>query len=191
MGFSFLEYFVIILIIIIILFYIKKYYGEIEYVKSKIDNRYYLVRKLADKQKAADMLADINKDCIALIKHLTKTYPDNADIKRLFKNYNPDSISEGSADSGYTSYSVNKGEKIILCLRQKDNNEFVEKNIVMYVTIHELAHLMTSEIGHTKKFWDNFRFILKEAVEIGLYKKVDYSKSPVKYCGIKITSSII
>jgi predicted metal-dependent hydrolase len=191
MGFSFLEYFIIILIIIIILFYIKKYYGEIEYVKSKIDNRYYLVRKLADKQKASDMLADINKDCISLIKHLMKTYPDNVDIKRLHKNYNPDSISEGSADSGYTSYSVNKGEKIILCLRQKENNEFVDKNIVMYVTIHELSHLMTHEIGHTKKFWDNFRFILKEAVEIGIYKKVDYSKSPVKYCGIKITSSII
>lgn len=188
---EFLEYFIIIVFVVIILFYLKKYYGEIEYVKSSVDNRYYLVRKLADKQKSADMLADINKDCVTLIKHLQKKFPENEDIKRLYKNYNPDSISEGSADSGYTSYSVNKGEKIILCLRQKDTNEFVEKNVIMYVTVHELAHLMTNEVGHTDVFWNNFKFILQEAVDIGIYKKVDYRKNNVKYCGIKITSSVI
>lgn len=188
---EFLEYFIVIIFILIILFYLKKYYGEIEYVKSPVDNRYYLVRKLSDKQRSADFLAEINKDCITLIKHLMKTYPERADIKQLYKNYNPDSISEGSAESGYTSYSVNKGEKIILCLRQKESNEFVEKNVILYVTIHELAHLMTDEVGHTKKFWDNFKFILQEAVDIGIYQKTDYQKSPVKYCGIKITSSVI
>lgn len=191
MNLSFLEWFVIIIIVVIILFYIKKHYGEVEYVKSTIDNKYYLVRKLDDKQEAADMLARINKDCIALIKHLLKTYPDNNDIKRLYDNYNPDSISEGSADSGYTSYSINKGEKIILCMRQKTDNKFVDKNVIMYVTVHELAHLMTDEVGHTKKFWENFKFILSEANKIGLYNKVDYAKNPVKYCGIKITSSVI
>ena len=188
---DFLEYFVIIILVIVVIFYIKKYYGEVEYVKSTIDNRYYLVRKLSDKLRAANMLAEINKDCVTLIKHLLKTFPDNPDIQRLFKNYNPDSISEGSAESGYTSYSVNKGEKIILCLRQKEDNSFVAKNVVLYVTVHELAHLMTNEIGHTKMFWDNFKFILQEAVAIGMYEKVNYNKSPAKYCGIKITSSII
>lgn len=188
---SFLEIFVIIIIVVVILFYIKKYYGEVEYVKSTVDNRYYLVRKLASKQKAADFLANINKDCMTLIKHLRKKYPENEDVKRLVKNYNPDSVSEGSAESGYTSYSVNKGEKIILCLRQKEDNAFVEKNVILYVTLHELAHLMTNEIGHTKVFWENFKFILQEAVDINIYKKVDYSKAPVKYCGIKITSSVI
>lgn len=190
-SFTFLEYFVIIIFVLIVLFYIKKYYGEIEYVKTKLDDRTYLVRKLNDKQKAADFLAAINKDCQSLIAHLRKKYPDNKDVERLQRNYNPDNISEGSADSGYTSYSVNKGEKIILCLRQKDTNEFVDKNVVLYVTIHELAHLMTDEVGHTTKFWDNFKFILQEAVDIGIYKKQDYKKEPVKYCGIKITSSII
>jgi predicted metal-dependent hydrolase len=177
--------------IVIIVFYIKQYYGEVEYVTSKIDNRKYLVRKLSDKQTAADFLAEINKDCLTLITHLKEKYPSNQDIKRLVKNYNPDNISEGSSDNGYTSYSINKGEKIILCIRQKDTNELVAKNVVLYVTIHELGHLMTDEIGHTDKFWENFKFILKEAVDIGLYKKVDYSKEPVKYCGIKITSSVI
>lgn len=188
---SFPEYFVIIMMIVIAVFYVKKHYGEVDYVKSKIDGRMYLVRKLPDSQKAADYLADIAKDINALIKHLMSKYPDNEDIRRLYQNYNPDSISEGSSENGYTSYSVNKGEKIILCIRQKEDNAFVKKNIVMYVTVHELAHLMTEEVGHTQTFWDNFRFILKEAVDIGLYTKVDYSKEPVKYCGIKISSSVI
>jgi hypothetical protein len=86
---------------------------------------------------------------------------------------------------------VNKGEKIVLCLRQKNTNELVAKNVILYVTIHELAHLMTSEVGHTKTFWNNFKFILQEAVDIGIYNKTDYSKEPAKYCGIKITSSVI
>lgn len=188
---QFLEYFIIIILVVIVLFYFKKHYGEIEYVKSKVDQRQYIVRKLDDKQQAADMLGDIVKACIKLIDHLVKKYPDNKDVMRLKKNFNPENVSEGSPDSGYTSYSVNKGEKIILCIRQKDTDEFVDMNAVLYVTIHELAHLMTSELGHTQMFWDNFKFILQEAVDIGIYKKVDYSKSPVPYCGIKITSSVI
>lgn len=188
---SFLEYFIIIMMIVIAVFYVKKHYGEVDYVKSQVDQRFYLVRKLPDRQKAADFLANMNKDINTLIKHLMSTYPNDENIRRLYKNYNPESVSEGSSESGYTSYSVNKGEKIILCLRQKGTNEFADKNVVMYVTVHELAHLMTEEVGHTQTFWDNFRFILKEAVDIGLYNKVDYSKDPVKYCGIKITSSVI
>lgn len=188
---QFLEYFIIIILVVIILFYFKKHYGEIEYVKSKVDERQYIVRKLSDRQKAADMLASIVKSCLKLIDHLVKKYPDHPDIKRLKKNFNPENVSEGSPENGYTSYSVNKGEKIILCIRQKHSDEFVDMNAVLYVSIHELAHLMTSELGHTQKFWDNFKFILQEAVEIGVYQKVDYAKNPVPYCGIKISSSVI
>lgn len=188
---TFVKLFVIVMMIAIVVFYMKQYYGEIEYMTSNIDGRNYLVRKLPDRQQAADMLAQINKDCERLIQHLRSAYKDNEDVRRLYKNFNPENVSEGSNENGYTSYSINKGEKIILCIRQKDTNEIIDKNVLMYVTIHELAHLMTKEVGHTQTFWDNFKFILTEAVQIGIYTKVDYAKSPVKYCGIKITSSII
>lgn len=188
---SFLEIFIVIIMVAILFFYLKKHYGEVEYVTSKADNRKYLVRKLPDKQEAADMLGRVSIDCHKLIDHLKEKFETNKDVKRLVRNFNPDNISEGSSDNGYTSYSINKGEKVILCIRQKDNNKLVDYNVLMYVTIHELAHLMTEEVGHTKMFWDNFKFILTEAVNIGIYNKVDYAKEPVKYCGIKITSSII
>jgi hypothetical protein len=61
----------------------------------------------------------------------------------------------------------------------------------MYPALHELGHIMTSEIGHTKMFWDNFKFILKEAIEIGIYKKIDFQENPTPYCGITIKSSVI
>ena len=50
---------------------------------------------------------------------------------------------------------------------------------------------MTKDVGHTPEFWKNFKFILTAAVELGIYVKVDFAKSPEKYCGIVVSSSII
>ena len=167
-----------------------KHYGEVEYVRSSTDNREYLVRNLSDKQQAANLLASITKDLQKLVSHMMAKFPDNEHVLLLYDNFNPDAISEGSVDSGYTSYSVNKGEKIIICIRQKDG-AFVDKNTIMYVAVHELGHLMTKEIGHTDTFWENFKYLLNEAMEIGLYKKTDYAADPKDYCGIKITNAIV
>jgi len=186
----FAEIFVVFVMSLILLMYLMNHYGEVEYVKSSKDNREYLVRNLSDKQQAADLLASITEDLNTLVNHMISKYPNSPESIRLYKNFNPNSVSEGSVDSGYTSYSVNKGEKIILCIRQKDQS-FVDKNTIMYVAVHELAHLMTSEIGHTTTFWTNFKFLLNEAISMALYKKTDYGDKPQDYCGIKITNSIV
>ena len=60
---------------------------------------------------------------------------------------------------------------------------------MMFVAIHELAHLMTKSIGHTTEFWDNMRFLLKKGIKIGVYKNHDYNNVPVEYCGTKITDT--
>jgi len=189
---TFLDFFIMFIIVVILFLYIKSYYAEVTYVKSTLDGRNYLVRKLKDRQKAADMLASINMDLQKLVNHLTAKFPEKKEIKQLFANYNPNNVSEGSAQSGYTSYSVNKGERLILCIRQKDaEDSFVDKNVIMYVAIHEISHLATESIGHDQAFWDNFKFILQEAVSIDLYKKIDFANNPTPYCGLKISNSII
>ena len=38
-------------------------------------------------------------------------------------------------------------------------------------------------------FENNFRFLLKEAVNIEIYNPVDYSKHPQQYCGMEITDN--
>ena len=188
---SFSDVFVLFVMTMILLMYIRNQYGEVAYVESKLDGRKYLVRKLPDDKEAADRLARLNKNLSALVAHLAEKYgAENADIRRLRTNYNPNNVSEGGLEHGYTSYSVNKGEKIVMCIRQKDRT-FVDDNVVLYVAIHELAHLMTDEIGHTQRFWDNFRFILSEAIDIGIYTRVDYKEEPQEYCGINLTSPVV
>lgn len=187
---DFMDYFVLFILAVIVFFFIKNYYGEVEYVTSKVDGKRYLVRKMPNSQKAADMLAELIQDSNKLVQHMLAKYRDYPETMRLYENFNKNDITEGSPDSGYTSYSINKSS-IVLCLRQKDSNEFANKNVVRYVLYHELAHLMTASIGHTKEFWDNFKFLLQEAIAIGVYEKQDFNNNPQPYCGIRITSSVI
>lgn len=192
---SFVEIFIIIMMVIIIVMYIQNHYGEVDYVTSNIDGRKYLVRNLPDAQEAANLLAKINNDLLKLVRHMSAKYGQNNELKEfvsaLVKNYNPNTVSEGSPDTGYTSMTINKGEKLILCIRQNDKT-FVDRNTILYVAIHELGHIMTyNETGHTTLFWNNFKLLLQEAIEIGIYIRKDYDSQPTDYCGIKITSSII
>lgn len=116
----------------------------------------------------------------------------DANIKRLIKNFNPDNFSESTPDVKYTSYSVNKGEKIVFCLRSKKAEQaLVKKNTMMFVAIHELGHLMTESVGHEPEFWDNFKFLLLVAIHIKAYKHINFNKNPEEYCGTEITDTPI
>jgi predicted metal-dependent hydrolase len=117
-------------------------------------------------------------------------YPKRKEVIRLIENFKPNNISESSKNSKYTSYSLNKGEKIVFCLRSKDKQQkLVEENVMMFVALHELGHVMSKSIGHTEEFWTNFKFLLKEAIKAKVYTKQDFRKKPVKYCGTNITDT--
>jgi hypothetical protein len=163
---------------------------EATIVRSKKDGREYVVRDIPDKPDAADLLADINKTVTAFIARLVDDHPGDARVRRIKRRFNPNNVSEGSHRTGYTSYSQNKGEKIVVCLRQTDDS-FVAKNELMYVVIHELGHLSTDDVGHTDEFWDNFRWLVHKAIRYGMYKHVDYATHPSPYCGIDISSNVV
>ena len=143
---DFTALFITAIVIFFIYFNFKNSFLNITYVKSTIDGRSYLVRNRDDKQKAADTLAMLNKKLLQLIDYLVKKDKDNVDIKRLKRNFDPDNISESTQYSKYTSYSVNKGEKIVFCIRSKKTNQLEKENILMFVALHELGHLMTKSI---------------------------------------------
>lgn len=65
------------------------------------------------------------------------------------------------------SYTINK-QKVYLCLKD-DQDEYYPMNMLMYVAIHELAHVLCNEIGHTPKFHSIFSDLLLRATEIGIY----------------------
>jgi hypothetical protein len=164
--------------------------GEVENVKSTVDGRTYSVRSLPDKQEAANLLAEMRERCVRFVGHLNKAVPDDPRAQRLIKGFNPDAMSEGADNAKYTSYSVNKGEKIVFCLRARDASmKLVDINTMMFVALHELSHIATESVGHTTEFWETFKWVLEQSVDVGVYIQVDYKKDPIKYCGVDITSN--
>jgi len=181
---------VILFSIIIGGYYIINMYNEKDLVKitSSVDNKKYTVQIKDDSKEAADLIAKIKQRIITLIEHMEKTFGISDErVANLKNNFRPDRLKEGVSTPGYTSYSVNKGEQIVLCLRNKDS--LVDINTMMFVVLHEMAHLASVSIGHTEEFWNNFRWILEESINIGIYVKQDFEKKSVEYCGMDITSS--
>lgn len=154
---------------------------------SEIDGNTYYVRKLPDSQEAANILSEITRDLKLLVNKLKPTDKEGCD--QLISNFNPDNIVENVPESKYTSYSLNKGEKLAICIRHKPTEEFMDHNIIIFVCLHELAHVMTHEVGHTKLFWENMKFLLEKGEEYNIYKPDDYSKNPKMYCGMEINST--
>jgi hypothetical protein len=172
-----------------------KYYFENEMVglnciTSNVDGNKYCVRERLKQEMAADLLANVTKNMKILVAYMQKTYPTYENVQRLIKNFNPQTIMETQVDSEHTAYSENKGEKIAFCLNTTKNGDtLIDKNTLTFVSIHELAHTMSESIGHKEEFWNNFKFLLENAVRIHIYKAVDYSKKPISYCGMKIDES--
>jgi predicted metal-dependent hydrolase len=179
-------------VIIIIYIYFESRTSEIIYVESIVDKEQYLVRNLKDKKAAADLLAKVRRNLCKVVLSLELQYPNKPSVIRLKQKFDPKNMTETEGNSKFTSYSVNKGEKVVLCLRAKDKDEsLIDANTVTFVALHEMAHVMTLSIGHKEEFWNNFRFLLREATKLGVYKCVDYEKEPQKYCGIEITQNPI
>lgn len=69
--------------------------------------------------------------------------------------------------SGDKSYTINK-HQIYLCLKDKEGR-YYHNNMLLYVLIHEYAHVVCDEVGHTDKFWRIFEELLILASELGIY----------------------
>lgn len=178
------------ILILSVFMYYEERFTELSYTKSTVDNKEYLVRNREDKQDAADLLANIGKRLNKLVKSLAIEMPNDSRVQRLENRFKPEKISETISNTNHTSYSVNKGEKIVFCIRTKDEKEeLIDINTILFVGIHELAHIMTESIGHTDEFWNNMKLLLKFAIKKKIYEYVDYNAQPVPYCGTTITDS--
>ena len=170
--------------------------GDVVYVESNIDNSDYLVQNTETKQQSANILAKIKQNIMSLNAHLQthkngKYSPYKEQIERLNDKINSTLFSENDPHSSYTSYSVNKGDEIVFCLKSKKTNEYHDMNLMMYVAIHELAHVANKEYGHGESFKMIFAFLASAALEANIYNKIDFKSYPTEYCGMDITESII
>lgn len=161
-------------------------------IESQLNSNKYKVQDRFDKKIAADKMAEINKTIRSIQKVLVQSHPNDKRVIRMNKRLNNTKLQETINKPDESSYTINKGEIISFCLRNKDHekretDEFHNHNVLVFVLIHELAHVMSIKEGHGTEFMENFRFILRESVKNNIYYPVDYSKIPMNYCGVDVT----
>lgn len=184
----------IIIIFIYILYLIKK--DRLTLVEAN-NNVQFMVYNDINKVQSANLLADLVdrmytlRNILISNKNNHEEYKLNIDL--LEKNFNKErtSIYENAPNTDLTSYSINKGEELAFCLKSKKTGNFHEINLLMYVAIHEMAHMACPEVGHGELFKDIFRFLTLEAINLKLYNKINYQDNPVEYCGMILSSSIV
>lgn len=182
--------FTLFVLIICFLMFNEETFSDMTYETSSVNGLKYLVRDLPDKKDACELLGVTHEKLKRVCKYLNQKYPNDPRTIKVISRFPKTVLRESYSSSSQTSYSLNKGEKIVLCLRAKDgSNELVDENLLFFVALHELSHIMTNSKGHTDEFWNNFKFVLKECQDNGMYKCIDFSSSPKKYCGITVTSS--
>ena len=177
---------------------------DAKHMKSSHDGKKYKVHlEHQSPEKAAEILGKLNSKANIIIKRLKKKFIEQKQgtrnqqkaVKFLIHNYDPSALVENSPLSGRgdTSYTINKGKVLAICLREKNapGNEnkphaFEPMQDLLFVFFHELSHLATEEWGHPTKFWSIFKFILHEIELTGMYKSVNYSRYPMEYCGMRV-----
>lgn len=188
------DWFAYFLILFVVGFIIKIYFESdmfhLKCIVSDEDGNTYCVRESPKLELVAGLLARTTEKLKQLVAFLKEEYPNRENVKRLVEKFNPKKISETLPTSKYTAYSENKGEKLAFCTTTtKEGSKLIDENTLAFVAVHELGHVMTESVGHTKEFWQNFKFLLKNAVKIGIYQPIDYKKKPKNYCGMKITDN--
>lgn len=187
---------IVIIFIFIFIFLKNRPKPNSIYVNSK-NGLKFLVYKDEYINDKSNLLANLVEKMLLLKEHLVKNKNNISDyieyIDLLERNFNTNrtSIYETEPDSNLTSYSVNKGEELSICLKSKKTNKLHDSNLLMYVLIHEMAHMGCPEVGHGDLFKKVFKKFAEEAIKIGIYNYDDYNKNPVEYCGMDLKSSIV
>lgn len=169
--------------------------SEATYFKSRLTNKEYLVQNLDDKEGAGKMLGMVENNIKIFKNYLQNniaSYPAYKPyIEQFCSRINNLVLLENPPDGKYTSYTVNKGDEIALCLRSRYTQKLHDINLIMYVVLHELSHVACPEQDHTELFKKIFKFFLTVAISLGLYKHVNYVVDPHEYCGLMIREDLL
>lgn len=193
---SFLWIIVFIVMITIVIVYL--YAPDRAYLNNR---PYGIYKKYENNGEALKLMDTVNTKVVKVLAHMKKKYIDgqgsqgaknssaNYIVERMIKKYNSEVLVENDPKlSSDTSYTINKGDQIYVCLRNRLNpDELVDENTLTFVLLHELSHIGSESWGHNDEFWRVFKFVLKNAVECFQYQYVNYAVSPITYCGLNIT----
>jgi len=173
-------------------------------VSARDGARYRVHLRHRDAKGAADRIADLNRFAVEVMRHLRDAYARGADgsarhrrlVHNLLTRYDPDNLVESSPNnpSGDTSFTVNKGAVLAMCLREQDPtlsgdptvHDFHVQALLRFVMLHELAHVAEDNTGHGPSFWAAFKWLLLEVEQAGIYTSPDFAQYPEQYCGMRV-----
>jgi hypothetical protein len=194
-----IETVIVIIFATLIIIYKIAYRQRIVNVEA-FDGQKYLVNNLSDSKEAADVLAELMNRLVKLVDNIIRDYIQGSDkeddifinyVRKIKQRLPYVKISETALNSSYTSYSINKGEELVFCIRNKYDYKIHNINELLYVAIHEIAHIGCPEIGHTELFKEINLYLLKKAVCYKIYRYIDYFMDNHDYCGLTLTSTIL
>lgn len=99
-------------------------------------------------------------------EHMSEQDPKVNQIKNRIMSVHPD-IKNVRFRKGDKSYTLNK-EIVYLCTEGSDGTKY-DDNMLTYVALHEIAHTLCDEVGHTDKFYEIFERLLAIATQQGIY----------------------
>lgn len=109
-----------------------------------------------------------------IIEKFTKSHPVINQLQHKLKSVHP-IIGECTILKGEESFTLNKN-KIYLCLADKKTNKLYDENMLTYVLLHEIAHMLNTgnpnpddDVGHTPQFHKKFDELLAKAESLGLF----------------------
>jgi hypothetical protein len=145
------------------------------------------------RQIKEEMLKKLKYKLDKLVLLLEKNDINHQGVRHLIHRYKNRTVLLENKEQSNETYTLNKGEAIYLCIynyfkKDEYGNPILhdDLNLLTFVAIHELAHIMSDSIGHEDEFWDHFQYLLQRAVEWNLYVPIDYRYDPHHFCQIKI-----
>lgn len=172
------------MVIVVCMWYICHYYtGQVAHPHPS--GRIYFVnnnQSSAEKDRKVALLHELWLRTHKLFAELRKY--NTPGVNRLLNKYKYREVQIDELPNGFSkvfAFNVNKGDRISICLTKEN-----ELNELMFVLLHELAHGMTVAYSHDTSFWDNFKYLLKIAVDARVYENVDYNAAPVGFCKYSI-----
>ena len=180
-----------IFFVLILLYIIQSHERFLEMKRSEIlDMNIGIQETHVEPEKAFKLLESNFSKVYKFINDLDNKYPDDEDVQRLVRRMDNVKIEESKNEEGTSSYTVNKGELMSICVRYKpDSSKFHDNNTLWFVLMHEIAHVMSVTEGHGEEFMRNFKFLLVESEKLNYYTPINYSNNNITYCGVKVTNN--
>jgi hypothetical protein len=167
----------IVLLVLLLIVSIRSYGGYVHHNQVYVDSKH----PLHVKNQVSGELLFLQKRTRRFVDEVCRVYPKNKAVQRL-ANWSGDLRELRFNTDHILASNTNKGEVISVCLVDREGR-LNARNDVMWVLLHELAHVMTSQYRHDDEFWKHNRFLVKEAVKMGYYDYTSYTKTPKKFCG--------